>query len=172
MEKPITALIKGHENDSRILSMDRVDCSIAYHGLEEMGASIDIKTNWWSLNSEDFKKYDLCVGGVFDCRYALKRLGIHDYDIPCYPEDLSLFYKHRNIEKRRVKEIIPYMSLCNDVGHQFVKPVSPKKFSAFTTDNKEAFESLYTVDSEEKKEIYTADVVHFISEWTCLCSVK
>lgn len=162
-ETPIKALIKGHENDSRIISIDSVDSSIAYHGLEEMNASIDIEANWWKFNSEDFKKYDLCVGGVFDCKYAMKRLGVENYDISCYPDDLSLFFKNRNIQKSRVKNIIPYMSLCNDIGHRFVKPVSPKMFNAFTTNNKEAFESLYGVDSEE--EIYTADIVHFISEW-------
>ncbi len=162
-KKPLHALIKGHENNSRILSIDNVDSSIAYHGLEEMNASIDIVTNWWKFNSEEFKKYDLCVGGVFDCKYALKRIGVDNYDISCYPNDLSLFFKNRNIQKSRAKDIIPCMSLCNDIGHRFVKPVSPKKFNAFTTDNKDAIEALYNVDPDE--EVYIADIVNFISEW-------
>lgn len=163
MEKPLQALIKGHDHNSRIITTDSVDCSIAYHGLEEMGASVEVFPNWWSLNSEDFKKYDLCVGGVFDCQYALKRLGVNNYAIPCYPDDLSLFFRHRNIEKSCVKGVISLIPLYDTIGHKFVKPVSPKKFNAFTTDNKDAFEALYGVDPDE--EVYTADIVKFISEW-------
>jgi len=141
-----------------------VDCSIAFHGLEELDFNIDIKIDWFALNQNELEKYDVCVGGVDVCRNALFKMGLRDYDIPCYPLKLYPFLK-RNIEILEIKQLSIKIPL-----NKFLKPIYPKRFHAFKTGatrnnhaEQLALTSLMHLDEHEK--IYMSDLIEFESEW-------
>ena len=135
-----------------------VDCSLAFHGFEELNANITLTPNWLILSKEQFQEYDVCVGGVDMCRFAFTKMGIKDYDIPCYPLELERFL-HRQIEIIKLQDVVKF-----HLNHlKFVKPVRPKRFQAFTTDNEKAIMSLINLDDHEL--VYITDPIHFTSEW-------
>jgi len=133
-----------------------IDCSIAYHGLEELEADITLLKSWYSLSKEDFEQYDVCVGSVTDCRFALTRMGLRDFDIDCYPSELTSFLG-RDIQTILIQDILKIKDT------KFVKPVKPKRFAAFTTDEEDYYMRLMNTDDDEK--IYVSDIMHFQSEW-------
>lgn len=164
-DKNIKALVSGSKTfgeKNSIIYIKDVDCSIAFHGLEEMNADVDLIAGWWHLHKEDYEKYDVCVGGVNDCRLALNRLGVTDYDIPCYPKELDIFLG-RKIETASLQEVISALPHFSNTGHMFVKPVRPKRFSAFITNDENALNMLYDVDPGE--EVYVSELISFSSEW-------
>lgn len=165
MDSKIKALVSGTKtfgDKESIIYIKDVDCSIAFHGLEEMDADVDLISGWHHLHKEDFESYNVCVGGVNDCRLALSRLGITNYDIPCYPQELYNFLG-RKIEMGYIQDIIAGLYHFERNGHKFVKPVRPKRFSAFITDNKDALNMLYDVDPAEQ--VYISELISFSSEW-------
>jgi len=133
-----------------------VDCSIAFHGFEELDYDIIISNNWLSLNKNDFEQYSVCVGGVDVCRWALSKMGVKNYDIPCYPPQLKSYFS-------REIEIIKLKDLYKIKTKKFVKPIKPKHFQAFTTENRDNLSKLMGFDDDEQ--IYVCDIVNFESEW-------
>jgi hypothetical protein len=161
----IKALLSGHkiiDGTVSVVSIKDVDCSIAYHGLEEIDAEVDLIPIWLSLYREDFEKYDVCIGGVHDCQWALHKMGITFYLIPCYPELLGIFMG-RAIEVVSFQDLIKNMEHYTTYGHRFVKPVQPKRFQAFLTSDKDALDMLYNV--EPGTQAYVSEIVKFTSEW-------
>jgi hypothetical protein len=164
MEK-IKALLSGQKNidgNVSVVTIKDVDCSIAYHGLEEIDAEVDLIPVWMSLYREDFEKYNVCIGGVRDCQWALHKMGITFYLIPCYPESLKIF-QDRSIEVISFHDLLKNMDYFYSHGHRFVKPVQPKRFQAFLTSNRDALDMLYNVEPDTQ--VYISDIVKFISEW-------
>lgn len=165
MDNPIKALVCGHKHlhgNTAVISIKDVDCSIAYHGLEEMDAEVDLISPWWTLNTEDFEKYDVCVSGVSDCTLALWKMGIRDFEIPCYPESIKVFLS-REIEKMTFKSFLKNLVYYKKNGHKFVKPVKPKAFQAFLTSDENITDRLYNLNPDI--EMYVSDIVNFKSEW-------
>ena len=133
-----------------------VDCSIAFHGFEELEYDITLSNKWLELTKNDFEQFDVCVGGVDMCRYALSKMQVRNYDSSCYPQQLKSFL-FRNIEEIRICDLYKVKS------KKFIKPIRPKRFVGFTTDNEDLLVSLMNLDEEEK--IYVSDCVNFLSEW-------
>lgn len=133
-----------------------VDCSIAFHGLENLEFEITLTNNWLAFNKEEFEQFDVCVGGVDICRFALSKMQIKDYDIPCYPSQLNS-YLDREIQIIKAKDIYKLKEA------KFIKPVRPKRFTGFTTNNKDRL--LYLMNIDDDEQIYVSDIVHFESEW-------
>ncbi len=161
----IKALLRGHkhkEDQGYVISIEDVDCSIAYHGLVDMDAEVDLITNWWTLNAGDFEKYDVCVSGVNDCLWALHKMGVSDFHIPCYPESMKIFLE-RNIEVMPLKDLIKNIGYYGSHGNRFVKPVRPKLFRAFITSDENGLNQLYNIEPDTM--VYVSDIVDFRSEW-------
>jgi hypothetical protein len=161
----IKALLYGSkliEDNVPVISIEDVDCAIAYCGLKELDATITLQDNWLKFQAQDFKTYSVCIGGVQNCRTALFKMGLRDFDIPCYPEELRLFMG-RSIEITTIGKIVCTVSNPFRYTSVFVKPVLPKRFNAFITSDKDAYSSLYNVEYNEK--VYVSDIVEFISEW-------
>jgi hypothetical protein len=133
-----------------------IDCSIAYHGFEELEADIVLLRNWFSMTKEDFEQYDVCVGGVDICRFALMRMQIKYFEIFCYPEKLIQFLG-REIYEIQVKDILKIKE------EKFVKPVRPKAFATLITNDEDQFVNLMNIDDNEKA--YVSDIINFESEW-------
>jgi hypothetical protein len=158
----ISALLFGRIekiNGVEKVSINDVDCAIAYCGLEELDADVTIKNNWLVLSDKNFRYYTVCIGGVTSCRSALYKMGVKDYDIPCYPKELKVFM-NREVEEIYLKDLLKNI---NKSKPRFIKPVKPKRFSAFATPNKKALDALYPVDPDES--VYSVEVVKFCSEW-------
>jgi hypothetical protein len=153
---------KSTEGATPVVSIDDVDCAIAYCGLKELDAEVNLQDNWLSLRSQDFELYSVCIGGVQNCRIALFKMGLRDFDIPCYPKELVPFMG-RSIEITTIGKVIHMGAKLKKQGAKFVKPILPKKFNAFLTSDEDAYSSLYNVEYDEK--VYVSDVVKFISEW-------
>lgn len=135
---------------------ETVDCSIAFHGLEDLNYDITISKKWLTFNKEDFEQFDICAGGVDICRFALNKIGIKNYDIPCYPTALYS-YLLRNIQIIKTKDFYKIK------GIKFVKPVRPKRFQAFLTSDNDKL--MYLMNLEDDEQIYISDIVKFESEW-------
>lgn len=165
MNKATKALISGSTylgDKTTVVSLKDVDCSTAYHGLEKMDAEVDLSTNWQHFNKEDLEKYDVCVGGVNDCRWALHRLGVTDYDIPCYPKSLDIILG-RKIEESTFSDVVNRIPEYSGDNHFFIKPKKPKRFEAFLTSDDNPWERLFQVDPVE--DVYVSEIVSFKSEW-------
>jgi hypothetical protein len=135
-----------------------VDCSIAFHGFEELNADITIKQEWFSLDREELLEYDVCVGSVHLCQNALFKMGIKDYEIPCYPQKLERFF-HRTIYQDTLGNVISKKFSV----HKFIKPVKSKRFASFITDSKDYAIALMNLDENEP--VYVSSLVSFESEW-------
>jgi hypothetical protein len=134
-----------------------IDISSAFHGLEEMDAEITISDKWLNQDGEYFKQFDVCVSGVFDCRFALTKMGKRNFDIVCYPDDLTRFYG-RKIEKYKLLDVVK-----NKMKNKFIKPVFPKRFEAFVMSQDSQMLNIISLDEEEL--VYVSDIVKFESEW-------
>ena len=158
----IKALISGTGNpaDEALSRIHDIDCIIAYQGLEDLGAEVSVIGNWLLLSKEEIASYDVCVGGVNECRNALFKLGVRGYDIPCYPEELQVFM-HSRPETMTLNDIVKRIPKLK--APKFVKPVKPKRFSAFITSDTDAMDRLYNVDTNEQ--VYVVDLINFTSEW-------
>jgi len=158
----IKALLYGNRSigdDVPVISIEDVDCAIAYCGLKELDAEITLRDNWLGLSAQDFELYSVCIGGVQSCRTALFRMGLRDFGIACYPKELEIFMG-RSVGISTIGKII-HRGISSDP--KFIKPVLPKKFTAFLTSDEDAYSNLYNVEYNEK--VYVSDIVEFISEW-------
>lgn len=135
---------------------ESVDCSIAFHGFEDLNYEIVLSKQWLIFDKKNFEQFEVCVGGVDICRFALNKMGIKNYDIPCYPLEL-MPYLYRNIQIIKAKHLYK----LNEI--KFIKPVRPKRFQAFLTNDDNKLMSIMDLDDNE--EIYVSDIVNFESEW-------
>jgi hypothetical protein len=149
----------GIEEGISVRSITDADCAIAYCGLKELDAEITLRDNWLGLSAQDFELYSVCIGGVQSCRTALFRMGLRDFDIACYPKELEIFMG-RSVDISTIGKVI-HRSIYS--VPKFIKPVLPKKFTAFLTSDENAYSNLYNVEYDEK--VYISDIVEFISEW-------
>lgn len=150
----LNILIYGKDNIPQT-----IDCSIAFHGFEELNARVTISHDWFSLNKNELKKFDVCVGGVLICQHVLNKLGVTNYNISCYPNELQKFL-NRKIEKTTLRQFVS----CH-LENKFVKSVSPKRFGTFKTTRQNKDYLLTLMGLDENEEIYISDLVEFDSEW-------
>jgi hypothetical protein len=155
-----------HGNTTRKGNIDRVsisdpDCAIAYCGLEELGADTDIMATWIGLSKEELESYGVCIGGVNQCRHALFKMGIKNYDIPCYPLNLQHFME-RKIEITTIAEVTNKILKREYTEPKFVKSIGPKVFTPFNTSEID-LDFLYSVGEQEP--VYVSDIVRFMTEW-------
>ncbi|MDD5649395.1 MAG: ATP-grasp domain-containing protein [Candidatus Nanoarchaeia archaeon] len=143
-----------------------VDCSIAFHGFEELACDITVFRDWLCFNKEEFEKFDVCVGGVNLCHWAFLKLGIKNYNISCYPEQLKDFF-HREINQVEVKKVIKEYP-----RNKFLKPIRPKQFQAFTTKKMFNSKNISLINLEEHEKIYVSELVDFKSEWRVYVNSK
>ncbi|MDD5651074.1 MAG: ATP-grasp domain-containing protein [Candidatus Nanoarchaeia archaeon] len=146
-----------------------VDCSIAFHGFEELEADITISQNWF-LSKDELKAFDVCVGGVNASRHALFCLDVKDYELSCYPEKLIPLLK-RNVFLTTLGEVIKGTFLKRQVQlyNKFVKSQKPKVFFPFKTDDKFFVErpefQANLMGLADDIPVYVSDIVEFVSEW-------
>jgi hypothetical protein len=149
------ALIQGN------IIPQSVDCSIAFHGFEELEYEIKVFNDWIRFSGTDFREYDICVGGVDLTHFAFMKMGLKDWHLSCYPEPLRHFL-YRHVEEMYIKDIIK-----TQPKNSFIKPVKPKRFNHIITGDEvrisEDFISFLNLDEYERA--YVCEKVHFISEW-------
>jgi len=160
-----SALVYGRnrlEGDVKKLIIEDADCALAYCGLEELEAEITVQDNWCIFSVKDLELYSVCIGGVQSCRTALFKLGLRDFDVPCYPEGLKIFMG-RAVELTTLGKVVSGIRDPKRYLNKFVKPVAPKRFKAFLTHNEEDYAGLFNLEYDEK--VYAADIVEFSTEW-------
>lgn len=145
------ALIQGNKIPQTI------DCSIAFHGFEELEYEIEVIQNWLHLNKLELQQYNICVASVNICRHTLLKLGVKNFDILSYPEKLSIFLE-RTVKEAEIIDIVRHYP-----KGKFVKPIKPKRFNGFLTSENTSLQHLIDLDDHEK--IYIVDPVDFVSEW-------
>jgi ATP-grasp domain, R2K clade family 2 len=134
-----------------------IDCSLAFHGFEDLEANITISNQYLRFSESDLQSYDCCVGGLNFSRWILFILGIKNYDISCYPKQLEHFL-FRNIYTTELNQIIN-----NIPKNRFIKPTKSKRFNAFISNSDTCLDNLVNLDDNET--IYISDLIDFISEW-------
>lgn len=149
------ALIQGN------IIPQSVDCSIAFHGFEDLEYEVKVFNDWIRFSGADFNEYDVCVGGIDLAHFAFMKMGLKDWYLSCYPEPLKQFL-FRDIEEMTLKEIIKSLP-----KNSFIKPVKPKRFNHIITGKhinlEESFISFLNLDENEKA--YVCQKVDFVSEW-------
>lgn len=149
------ALIQGN------IIPQSVDCSIAFHGFEQLEYEIKVYNDWIRFSGSNFSEYDVCVGGVDFTHFAFMKMGFKDWYLSCYPEPLRQFL-YRDIEEMPIKDVVKLQP-----KNSFIKPVKPKRFNHIITGSQvsisEDFCSFLSLDENEKA--YVCKKVDFISEW-------
>jgi len=133
---------------------DSIDCCSAFFGFEQLGAEIVITKKWFAYNKIELLKFDVCVGGIDYCRFVLNSIGVKDFFLPCYPEQLKCFLD-RNIEVFTVKKVL-------ELTDKFIKPLKPKKFEAFIINEKS---KILLNEQDNDTKVYVCDLIKFESEW-------
>lgn len=136
----------------------------AWYGFDKIGKEIEFFT-WENLKTKklDLSKNTLIVGGI-PCVYeALEQLGCKKPNNIDYPENLRT-YLNRDVKTSTIKEIRSKCKFDRFDPPIFIKPKNEHKI--FTGHVLYDYKDMHkTISFDPSLEIWTSDVVEFITEW-------